>query len=58
VIICLIHCYYGYHASGGPVGVGVAVGKAIRVTIVVIVLVNLMLSFVFWGHGSTVSITG
>jgi phospholipid/cholesterol/gamma-HCH transport system permease protein len=58
IIITLIHCYYGYNASGGPVGVGVAVGKAIRVTIVVIVLVNLTLSFLFWGHGSTVSITG
>jgi phospholipid/cholesterol/gamma-HCH transport system permease protein len=58
VIITLIHCYYGYYASGGPVGVGLAVGKAIRVTIVVIVLVNLMLSFLFWGHGATVSITG
>jgi phospholipid/cholesterol/gamma-HCH transport system permease protein len=58
ILITLIHCYYGYHASGGPVGVGVAVGKAIRVTIVVIVLVNLLLSFLFWGHGSTVSITG
>jgi phospholipid/cholesterol/gamma-HCH transport system permease protein len=58
IIITLIHCYYGYNASGGPVGVGVAVGKAIRVTIVVIVVINLMLSFLFWGHSSTVSITG
>ncbi|HEY2333097.1 MAG TPA: ABC transporter permease [Acidimicrobiales bacterium] len=58
ILITLIHCYYGYTAGGGPVGVGVAVGKAIRVTIVVIVLVNLLLSFVFWGHGATVSVTG
>jgi hypothetical protein len=28
VIIILIHCYYGYYASGGPAGVGVAVGRA------------------------------
>jgi phospholipid/cholesterol/gamma-HCH transport system permease protein len=58
VLITLIHCYYGYYASGGPVGVGLAVGKAIRVTIVVVVMVNLLLSFLFWGHGATVSITG
>jgi phospholipid/cholesterol/gamma-HCH transport system permease protein len=58
IIITLIHCYYGYTAKGGPVGVGIAVGKAIRVTIVVIVLVNLTLSFLFWGHSTTVSITG
>ena len=58
IIITLIHCYFGFYASGGPVGVGLAVGKAIRVTIVVIVLLNLLLSFLFWGHGATVSITG
>jgi phospholipid/cholesterol/gamma-HCH transport system permease protein len=58
VLITLIHCYYGYYASGGPVGVGLAVGKAIRVTIVVVVMVNLLLTFLFWGHGATVSITG
>jgi phospholipid/cholesterol/gamma-HCH transport system permease protein len=58
VIITLIHCYYGYYAGGGPVGVGLAVGRAIRITIIVLVLVNLMLSFLFWGHGTTVSITG
>ena len=27
VVIILIHCYYGYTASGGPAGVGVAVGR-------------------------------
>ena len=58
VLITLIHCYFGFYASGGPVGVGLAVGKAIRITIVVIVLINLLLSFLFWGHGATVSITG
>ena len=26
VVIILIHCYYGYTATGGPAGVGVAVG--------------------------------
>ncbi len=58
ILITLIHCYYGFYASGGPVGVGLAVGKAIRVTIVVVIMVNLLLSFLFWGHGATVSITG
>jgi phospholipid/cholesterol/gamma-HCH transport system permease protein len=58
VLVVLIHCYYGYHASGGPAGVGVAVGKAIRMSIVTIVLVNLFLSFLFWGTTTTVSLTG
>ena len=30
VVVTLIHCYYGYYATGGPAGVGVAVGRAIR----------------------------
>ena len=58
VLVVLIHCWYGFHASGGPEGVGVAVGKAIRTSIVVIVIVNLFLSYVFWGTSTTVSLTG
>src|SRR5437870_6247940 len=29
VLVALIHCYYGFYASGGPEGVGVAVGRPI-----------------------------
>jgi phospholipid/cholesterol/gamma-HCH transport system permease protein len=58
VIIVLVHTYYGYFASGGPVGVGRAVGKAIRSTIVWIVLVNLLLTVIFWGPNSTVNLIG
>jgi len=58
VIVALIHCYYGYYASGGPAGVGVAVGRAIRLSIVAVVVFNLVLSLVFWGGGNTVSLTG
>jgi phospholipid/cholesterol/gamma-HCH transport system permease protein len=58
VVVVVIHCYYGYFATGGPAGVGVAVGRAIRTSIIVIVLVNLFLSFLFWGTSTTVSLTG
>jgi phospholipid/cholesterol/gamma-HCH transport system permease protein len=58
VVVTLIHCYYGYHASGGPAGVGIAVGRAIRASIVTVVCINLLLSFIFWGGGSTVTLTG
>jgi len=57
--VSLIHSYYGYYATGGPVGVGRAVGVAIRTTIIVVVLTNLLLSYLFWGGGApTVSLTG
>jgi phospholipid/cholesterol/gamma-HCH transport system permease protein len=58
IVVTLIHCYYGYHASGGPAGVGVAVGRAIRASIVTIVVINFGLSLLFWGDGSTVTLTG
>ena len=46
------------NASGGPAGVGVAVGRAIRLSIVSVVVLNLLLSLLFWGGGNTVSLTG
>ena len=30
VVVMITHCYYGYTASGGPVGVGQAVGESMR----------------------------
>src|ERR1700759_755506 len=58
VAVILIHCYYGYPASGGPAGVGTAVGKAIRSSIVFIVVADFFLSFAIWGSTTTVRITG
>jgi phospholipid/cholesterol/gamma-HCH transport system permease protein len=58
LIIILIHCYYGYYASGGPAGVGVAVGRAVRTAIVAINLVDFFLSLALWGATTTVRIAG
>nr|WP_232542401.1 ABC transporter permease [Nocardia bovistercoris] len=49
VLAVSIQCYYGYFASGGPEGVGVAAGRAIRMSIIVTVLANLALTLTFWG---------
>lgn len=57
-IVMFIHCYRGYYAYGGPVGVGVAAGRAIRESSVAIIVMNLVLSYIFWGHGGTVRLTG
>lgn len=56
--VIVIHCFYGFYATGGPVGVGVAAGRAIRQSIVTIVLLNLLLSYLFWGGGGSVKLTG
>ncbi len=58
VAVILIHCYYGYTASGGPAGVGMAVGRAIRTSIVTIVVADFFISLALWGSNPTVRITG
>jgi phospholipid/cholesterol/gamma-HCH transport system permease protein len=58
VVIVLTHCYYGYRASGGPAGVGVAVGRAVRTSIVAINIIDFFLSLAIWGATTTVRIAG
>jgi phospholipid/cholesterol/gamma-HCH transport system permease protein len=58
VVIIMTHCYYGYRASGGPAGVGVAVGRAVRAAIVTTSLLDFFLSLAIWGTTTTVRIAG
>jgi phospholipid/cholesterol/gamma-HCH transport system permease protein len=58
VLIILSHCYFGYRASGGPAGVGVAVGRAVRLSIVTVSIVNFFIGFAIWGTDVTVRIAG
>nr|WP_271210858.1 ABC transporter permease [Rhodococcus wratislaviensis]GLK36443.1 putative YrbE family protein [Rhodococcus wratislaviensis] len=48
-VVTLIHCYYGYFASGGPAGVGSASGRAIRASLVAIVVLNFVMTVIIWG---------
>ncbi len=45
----LIHCYYGYFTSGGPVGVGLASGRAVRTSLVTIMVLDFTLTVMLWG---------
>jgi phospholipid/cholesterol/gamma-HCH transport system permease protein len=58
ILVMLIHCYYGYNASGGPAGVGVAVGRAVRASLVIINIVDLLMGMAIWGATTTVRIAG
>lgn len=49
VVIALVHCSYGYHASGGPAGVGQAAGRALRTAILSIAVLDVLLTFALWG---------
>ncbi|BAX96186.1 putative YrbE family protein [Mycobacteroides stephanolepidis] len=44
-----IQCYFGYYASGGPQGVGVAAGRAMRASITAIIVLNMLMTMAMWG---------
>jgi len=48
-IASTIQCYYGYYATGGPEGVGVAAGHGMRASITVVIMVNMLLTMALWG---------
>jgi phospholipid/cholesterol/gamma-HCH transport system permease protein len=58
IVVILIHCYYGYTTTGGPAGVGRAVGRAVRLAIVTVNVLDFFLSLAIWGTTTTVRITG
>ncbi|OHU55728.1 ABC transporter permease [Mycobacteroides chelonae] len=53
-----IQCYYGYFASGGPAGVGVAAGRAMRTSITVVIILNMLLTMALWGVDSGARLGG
>ncbi|HEY1969552.1 MAG TPA: ABC transporter permease [Pseudonocardia sp.] len=58
VFATMIHCYFGYYASGGPQGVGVASGRAIRASIIAIVVTDMLITMALWGFDPGVRISG
>jgi len=58
IIVILTHCYFGFTASGGPAGVGVAVGRAVRTAIVALNVVDFFLSLAIWGANTSVRLAG
>lgn len=57
-VIILVCCHYGYRASGGPAGVGVAVGRAVRACIVIVAILDFLLSLVIFGTSTAVPVAG
>jgi phospholipid/cholesterol/gamma-HCH transport system permease protein len=56
--IVLVACYYGYHASGGPVGVGTATAKSMVLNLVLVNLIGMLGTQVFWGNNPRAPIGG
>jgi phospholipid/cholesterol/gamma-HCH transport system permease protein len=56
--IVIVGCYYGYTASGGPVGVGAATAKSMVLNIVLVHLIGMLGTQVFWGANPRAPIGG
>ena len=56
--IVLIGCYYGYTASGGPVGVGTATAKSMVLNTVMVHLIGMAGTQIFWGSNPRAPIGG
>jgi phospholipid/cholesterol/gamma-HCH transport system permease protein len=56
--IVLVACYYGYNASGGPVGVGTATAKSMVLNLVLVTLIGMFGTQVFWGGNPRAPIGG
>ena len=57
-VIMLVHTYYGFTASGGPAGVGEAVGRAVRTSLISAVFVVLFLSLAIYGQSGNFHLSG
>ena len=57
-VIVLVGCYYGYTASGGPVGVGRATAKSMFLNIILVHLVGMLGTLAFWGANPRAPIGG
>ncbi|WP_431235966.1 ABC transporter permease (plasmid) [Mycolicibacterium psychrotolerans] len=58
VVIMLVHTYYGYTATGGPAGVGEAVGRAVRTSLVTSGLLTVLLSLAIYGQSGGFNFSG
>jgi phospholipid/cholesterol/gamma-HCH transport system permease protein len=57
-MILLVAIYYGFHVTGGAVGIGRAVAKTMAVSLVMTVLANAFLTQLFWGVNANLPIPG
>jgi phospholipid/cholesterol/gamma-HCH transport system permease protein len=58
VVVMVVHTYYGYTASGGPAGVGEAVGRAVRTSLIAVVFITLAISLSVYGQAGNFHLSG
>ncbi|MDV3129929.1 ABC transporter permease [Mycobacterium sp. 21AC1] len=58
IVIMLIHTYYGFTASGGPAGVGEAVGRATRASLVASGFIIMFVTLALFGQTGSFNFSG
>jgi phospholipid/cholesterol/gamma-HCH transport system permease protein len=58
VLIMLVHTYYGFTATGGPAGVGEAVGRAVRSSLVSAGVLTVFISLAIYGQSGSFNLSG
>jgi phospholipid/cholesterol/gamma-HCH transport system permease protein len=58
IVVMLVSTYYGYTASGGPAGVGEAVGRAVRASMVVGAFVLMAVTLAVYGQSGNFHLAG
>jgi phospholipid/cholesterol/gamma-HCH transport system permease protein len=56
--VMVVHTYYGFTATGGPAGVGEAVGRSVRSSMIVTAFVALMISLSVYGQSGNFNLSG
>jgi phospholipid/cholesterol/gamma-HCH transport system permease protein len=56
--IVLVACYYGYNASGGPVGVGRATAKSMVLNLILVNVLDALGTQIFWGTNARAPVGG
>jgi phospholipid/cholesterol/gamma-HCH transport system permease protein len=57
-IIVVVGCYFGYTASGGPVGVGAATARSMVVNIIMVNIIGMLGTLIFYGANPRAPIGG
>jgi phospholipid/cholesterol/gamma-HCH transport system permease protein len=58
ILAMLVHTFYGYTASGGPAGVGEAVGRSVRTSMIVLCAVVLLVTIAIYGPSGNFHFSG
>lgn len=58
LLVMLVHCRAGFVATGGPAGVGRAVGSAVRTSLIGVMLVDLLLDLAIYGGPTQIHVAG